>query len=270
MEQAEHFRNESEKIAALLAAQPLDWLDQTTGFKRWSVADIVGHLYVWNRAALLSLSDAAGFAAFLERISGAFRRGGDLKTFERDLTGEFAGQDLVDAWCDSVAETAKAFAKADPKARLPWVGPEMSARSSITARLMESWAHGQAIFDLAGVERVEGDALRDIAMLGYNTYGWTFRNRRETPPEPRPSLALTAPSGEIWRFGEADPDENIAGQAVEFCQVVTQTRNIADTGLALTGPNAHRWMEIAQCFAGAPVEPPAAGERRCGQVNAGC
>jgi hypothetical protein len=43
--------------------------------------------------------------------------------------------------------------------------------------------------------------------------------------------------------------------------VVTQTRNIADTGLKVTGPNATAWMEIAQCFAGRPEMPPAPGTR---------
>ena len=54
----------------------------------------------------------------------------------------------------------------------------------------------------------------------------------------------------------------IEGQASEFCQVVTQVRNIADTSLRVTGDPATRWMAIAQCFAGPPVDPPAKGVRR--------
>lgn len=77
----------------------------------------------------------------------------------------------------------------------------MSARSSITARLMESWAHAQAIFDVLGVERENGDGIKNICVLGLNTYGWTFKNRRLDAPQPVPQLRLTAPSGEVWVFG---------------------------------------------------------------------
>ena len=57
---------------------------------------------------------------------------------------------------------------------------------------------------------------------------------------------------------------SIIGSAVEFCQVVTQTRNIADTGLKLVGETARNWMQNAQCFAGPPETPPAPGSRVSG------
>jgi uncharacterized protein (TIGR03084 family) len=65
---------------------------------------------------------------------------------------------------------AARFAAADPFARVPWVGPDMSVRSAITARLMETWAHGQAAYDLLGVVRRNTDRIRNIAVLGVNTY----------------------------------------------------------------------------------------------------
>ena len=39
------------------------------------------------------------------------------------------------------------FASVDPSRRLPWYGPDMSPASSVTARLMETWAHGQDVCD---------------------------------------------------------------------------------------------------------------------------
>ena len=56
-------------------------------------------------------------------------------------------------------------------------------------------------------------------------------------------------------------DQLIEGSATEFCQVVTQVRNIADTRLKVAGEAATRWMAIAQCFAGPPETPPAPGSR---------
>jgi len=35
--------------------------------------------------------------------------------------------------------------------RVKWIGVDMSARSCLTARLMETWAHGQEIYDILGV-----------------------------------------------------------------------------------------------------------------------
>ena len=75
-----------------------------------------------------------------------------------------------------------------------------------------------------------------------------------------PVLRLTAPSGAVWEFGE-DAGNVIEGLAAEFAQVVTQTRNIADTALKVSGPVAERWMATAQCFAGPPEVPPAKGVR---------
>ncbi|WP_207764921.1 hypothetical protein [Hyphococcus luteus] len=138
----------------------------------------------------------------------------------------------------------------------------MSARSSITARQMVTWAHGQAIYDELGLDRQNTDAIQNIVILGVNTYGWTFATRGRAALEPRPTIILTAPSGDIWTYGDDQEDERIEGDAVEFCQVVTQVRNVKDTRLAITGPNATAWMEAVQCFAGPPVDPPAPGMRR--------
>ena len=75
---------------------------------------------------------------------------------------------------------------ADPKARLKWPGPDMSARSSITARLMETWAHGQEVYDHLGVVRQNADRIQNIVVLGVNTFGWTYATRKQTPPGPMP------------------------------------------------------------------------------------
>jgi len=126
---------------------------------------------------------------------------------------------------------------------------------------METWAHGQEVYDVLGKVRRNADRIRNIVVLGNNTYGWTFKVRGQEPPVPRPHLKLTAPSGEIWTYNDPSAEEVIEGLAEEFCQVVTQTRNIADTRLKVTGANAKNWMSKAQCFAGAAEPPPPPGTR---------
>ena len=137
----------------------------------------------------------------------------------------------------------------------------MSARSAISARQMETWAHGQEVFDVLGADREEYDRIRNIVVLGINTFGWTFKVRGETPPEPMPFVSLVSPGREVWTYGESQQGNFIQGDAVEFAQVVTQTRNIGDTSLTVVGNAASGWMSKAQCFAGGANSPPEKGSR---------
>jgi uncharacterized protein (TIGR03084 family) len=255
-----HFRDESEALRRLLDGMDDAGFARATLFKRWTIDDVLRHLHYWNGAAELSLCDAAGFGAFLARVRSEMQRA-SLREMENAALAPLRGRALLRAWWERCDQLSERFDAADPKARVPWAGPEMSARSSISARLMETWAHAQAVYDLLGVERVDTDRIQSIAFLGVNTFGWTFRNRGEAPPARPPHVRLTAPSGPRWQWNEPSEEDLVEGRATEFCQVVTQTRNIADTGLKVRGDAAARWMAKAQCFAGPPQEPPAPGTR---------
>ena len=258
MQQAEDFRAESQALFDLLDSADADQFDQPTQFKDWTINAVLQHLYFWNQMAGLQLSDEAELVA---RMKGVMAHDGGMRGYEAQHFEGLSGRGLLEGWHDDFNRTADAFASADPKARLKWAGPDMSARSSITARLMETWAHGQEVYDHLGVVRQNADRIQNIVVLGVNTFGWTYATRKETPPGPMPHLELTAPSGAIWTYGEDDGSNQIKGPAEAFCQVVTQTRNIADTDLVVTGPVATDWMSKAQCFAGPPETPPAPGVR---------
>ena len=261
LQQAEDFLTESDDIYALVKDLTDEQREFETGFKGWTIHAILRHLHVWNHGAFLSLTDPDGFKSFAAKVMTELGAGGSLRSFESKTLDGLSGQPLVDTWHDLYRDMAPKFGAADPAQRLEWMGPSMSVRSSITARQMETWAHGQAIYDVLGIERKNADRLRNIAFLGVKTYGWTFQVNGKQPPQPVPYVRLTAPSGAIWDFGEASDEERVDGDAAEFCQVVTQCRNIADTQLTVTGPNAKQWMAIAQCFAGGPEAPPPPGTR---------
>jgi uncharacterized protein (TIGR03084 family) len=265
MKQAQDFREECESIEALLRKLSDKDFDRVGGFKDWTFNRILTHLHTFNDAAYLALTQVSeggdGFAEFTRNL-GAKAGAMDMAQIEAEYCEGLSGTALLDLWASFYPKLADAFAEADPKARLPWFGPEMSARSSITARLMETWSHAQAIYDELGLDRQSTDGIENIAVLGLNTYGWTFINRKLPVPDPRPQLVLTAPSGAVWTLGEEAGEERISGSAEEFCQVVTQTRNVADTSLEVSGENAKQWMAIAQCFAGAPNDPPPPGTRK--------
>jgi uncharacterized protein (TIGR03084 family) len=256
MDQAADFLAETEALAGLLAPLPDATFAEATQFKGWTVNDVIRHLHFWNRAAGLQLTDEAELVRLLSAIAGA----GGMRAVELSTVPE-SGQALRAAWLKTAGEIADIYATADPRARLKWAGPDMSARSSITARLMETWAHGQEVYDHLGVERIDHDRIRNIAHLGVSTFGWTYQVRRMELPPVAPFVRLTAPSGAIWTWGEEGAGDSVTGSATEFCQVVTQVRNVADTKLVVRGPVATQWMGMAQCFAGAAEPPPAPGSR---------
>ena len=65
----------------------------------------------------------------------------------------------------------------------------------------------------------------------------------------RVRVELDAPGGEHWTWGAAAAEDRVTGTALDFCLVVTQRRNLADTGLQVTGLAAAEWITIAQAFA---------------------
>jgi uncharacterized protein (TIGR03084 family) len=261
IQQAIDFRDESDALFAILdALDDPEWARKTQ-FKRWTINDIVAHLHLGNYLADLSLKDSEAFAGFMRGLAAASKPGaGRLDATHAWLDG-VRNRELLYRWRDFYREMADRFAVADPKRRVKWVGPDMSVLSSITARLMETWAHGQAIHDLLGQERIAADRIKNVAVIGINTFGWTFTNRGLPVPADRPHVRLTAPSGATWEWHQPDERNIVEGDAVEFCQVVTQTRNVADTKLKVIGESANAWMSIAQCFAGPPENPPPPGTR---------
>ncbi len=260
LQQAIDFFEESEALYQLLEPVAEEDFQQKTQFKDWTLNNVIGHLHLWNWAANLSLNDEAGFLKFQDKLIKEIAAKG-MRGFEDDWLNGLKGKELLQEWRQFFSDMYKRFEVADPKKRVKWPGPDMSVRSSISARLMETWAHGQEVYDHLGVVRVNKDHIKNIAVLGINTFGWTFINRGIEVPENKPYVKLTAPSGEIWEWNEVSTTSMVEGIAEEFCQVVTQVRNIGDTNLNVVGDTADHWMSVAQCFAGSPVQPPAVGTR---------
>lgn len=266
MQQAEDFRQESRVLAAVLDPLSDAEFEQPTLFKGWTINDVIGHLHMFNSAAETTLRSAAAFQDFFAPIAAALADGKTLLQSQYPWLDGLSGQALLEAWRSGAERCADAYARAEPKQRVKWAGPDMSALSSITARQMETWAHGQEVFDALGKTRTEQDRIRNIAHLGVSTYGWTFVNRGLPVPEPAPHVRLTGPSGAVWEWNEDQPGNAVIGNAVAFAQVVTQVRNIDDTDIQTSGEAARAWMSMAQCFAGPPEDPPARGTRHVSAV----
>lgn len=261
MKQALDYLEEAQVLAQALEPLSEDKLNEPTLFKDWTINDVVGHLYMFDHAAMISLNEPKKFDAFLEPLSRGLSEGKTFLQMQQPWLGDLTGRALFDTWRDGSVKMAKAYEVADPKARLAWAGPSMSARSSITARQMETWAHGHEVFDALGLQREENDRIYNICHMGVATFGWAFINRKMDPPAQAPAVILTAPTGAVWEWNTENTSDVVQGSALDFARVVTQTRSFEDTSLQLKGDVAASWMRIAQCFAGPPIDPPKKGAR---------
>jgi len=249
---------EHEELEGILAGLDEARWQLKTPFLSWRIKDEIRHLAYFDDRAALAATDPAAFNTHLEEVVK------DFAGFEKML--ETVGDDmspdkLMQWWRTHRAIMLDALVQCDPRDRLPWYGPPMGALSFATARLMETWAHGQDIFDTLGLRRTPTDRLRHIAHLGNKTLGWTYINRGLEVPQTAVRVELTAPSGGIWTWGPEDAQNYIAGPAEAFCLVMVQRRHVDDTALEVAGDLARDWMLKAQCFAGPPVDGPEPGER---------
>ncbi len=260
-EQAADLRAEADELHGLLTTlTEADW-DRSTLFKGWTVNDIVQHLHDSDLMAAASVQGPVPFNRLRTEIQARRDTGMTRVQEARDRLGHLTGKHLLDRWYAEVSALCDTLLALPPNARLTWYGPDMGVRMFATARQMETWAHGQAIYDLMGAARQPTDRLRNIAEIGVRTYGWTFANRGEPVPGPAPYVRLGAPSGAVWEWNDPSPDNSVSGTALDFCLVVTQARNVIDTDLTVVGKPAQVWMNLAQCFAGPPESPPLPGAR---------
>ena len=231
-------------VADLDAAE---WATATPA-EGWDVKDQIAHLAYFDDRAGESITDRAGFVAHRDEVLAhpdfADRMAAESRRFD--------GPGALAWFRRARAALVAAARQTDPSLRVPWYGPDMSAASSITARIMETWAHGQDVADALGAQRAPTDRLRHVAFIGARALPNSYQARGLPVPEAPVRVELEGPSGDTWAFGPADAADTVRGPALDFCLAVTQRRHLADLDLDLRGPVATEWMSIAQAFAGPP------------------
>ena len=232
----------------------LEPLDETswgrgTPAAGWAVRDQVSHLAFFDDAATMAMVDPDTFTVMAE---AALAVEGDPME-EHLLRGRaLSGRDVLAWWRRARDSMVGAAAGLDSHARVPWFGPPMGALSFVSARLMETWAHGQDVADALAVTRVPTARLRHIAHLGVRARPFSYVVHGFDVPAEQVRVELTGPSGEQWEWDAEGSSEMIRGSALDFCLVVTQRRHLSDTTLTVQGASALQWLAIAQAFAGAP------------------
>ena len=223
----------------------------------WMVRDQISHIGSTDRVAAIAAGEPERFQA--EVVN---QERGERSARMLEAGRAMSGAELLQWWREGREAMIAVFRRLDPKARIPWFGPAMSAVSFATARLMETWAHGQDIVDALGVERTATERLRHVAHIGVRARPFSYRIHDKEPPADDVRVELTSPAGALWTWGDEAAQNRVRGAALDFCLVVTQRRHVADTSLQVEGPVAHEWLSVAQAFAGPP-----GGGRQPGQFQ---
>jgi len=250
---------ESASLDALVAPLPPEKWATPTPAEGWTIAHQIAHLAWTDRLVLMSATDEEAFAA--EIAQAAADPAGYADAGARELATEDPAK-LLARWRDGLVQLAEAIAHLPGGTHFAWFGPGMSAASLVTARIMETWAHGQDVADALGVTRVPTQRLRHVAHIAVAARGYAYAVNGIEPPDVPIRVELVAPDGATWTWGPADAVERVTGPALDFCLLATRRRHRDDLAVKVNGEHADAWLDIAQAFAG----PPGAG-RRPGQFG---
>lgn len=246
---------EHRSLDDLVAGLDAEAWETPTPAAGWTIVDCVAHVSFFDGTAALAATNPEAFRADATTLLSDPSRLDRVHERAHDLGGPV----LLEEWRSVRHALLDAFDGVDPSARLPWYGPDMSARSFVTARLMETWAHGEDVADALGVRREPTDRLRHVAQIGWRARPFSYRIRGLEVPEGDVFVRLD--DGDVELGDPASPNR-VTGPLLDFCLVVTQRRHPADTALVAEGRLAEEWLPIAQAFAGAATTTdPARGGR---------
>lgn len=240
---------ESNDLDAMVAALPEPEWARATPAAGWTIAHQIGHLAWTDEVARIAVTAPEAF----RREAGSALS--DIDGFIDRAAAERAAlppAELLAGWRSGRASLLAALAAVPDGTTLAWFGPPMNAASMATARLMETWAHGQDVADARGSIRTPTGRLRHVAHIGIRARDYAYLvNERRVPGEPF-RVELSTSDGELWTWGPVDATQRVTGPALDFCWLVTQRRHPDDLDLAAEGADAREWLGIAQAFAGPP------------------
>ena len=247
--------SEMQEAVALLAAEQLEleqllrpqpreaWLVPTPA-SGWDVRDSVSHLADTEEIAH---DTATGGPRQLNAEALSFPSPEAFTESGCDKGRRMEPTDVLEWWVAGAARTRNVLERKDPKERVPW-GLGMAARTLVTARMMETWAHGLDIRAALGEPANLTPRLRDIAWLIFRAFPYGFSYAKREMPTGTVRMELDY-DGERWDFGPDRSDNLITGDAGEFCRVGVQRLKLADaTTLKAQGRLAEEALQVARAF----------------------
>ncbi|MFF2410396.1 TIGR03084 family metal-binding protein [Streptomyces sp. NPDC058092] len=242
-------REESQELDVLVRGLSARQWAAATPAPGWSIAHQIAHLTWTDEIALLAATDPDAFAGEAAKAMEAPESFVDRGAEELAV---LAPDVLLARWRDGRARLEAVLRSAPAGVRIPWYGPPMSVASMATARIMETWAHGQDIADALGATRAPTARLRHVARIGVRARDYAYLVRGIAAPEEEFRVELEAPDGELIAFGAEDAPQRVTGPLLDFCLLVTRRAHRDDLAVRAVGPDADQWLDIAQAFAGQP------------------
>lgn len=239
---------EGEDLDGLVSSLAAEQWSTPTPAQGWDITRQIAHLAWTDHVALLSATDPDAFA---EQVVIAWQNPTGFVD-EAAAAGATAPPDeLLDGWRIGRKALLEALRGYPGGEKLQWFGPPMSVTSMATARIMETWAHGQDIADALGVTRLPTARLKHVAHIGIRARDFAYTVHEQAPPGEQFRIELTAPDGALWTWGpDGAAAQSVTGPALDFCLLVTRRRHRDDLALTATGADATHWLTIAQAFAG--------------------
>lgn len=234
---------EGDELDALVSAQA-DWSKPTPAVG-WTIAHQIAHLASADANVLIAIRTPEAFDAVLKQAEAAGSRYADLDAAEGAAEPRSV---LLERWRAGRAEVAAELRDVPPDQGFPWYGSQLTAALMVPLRLMETWAHGQDVFDAVGVSRRPTGRLKHVASLGVVGRELSFHAAQLPPPAEPFRVELAGPDGQTWVWGPEDAAQRVRGSALDFCLRVTRRRSRAQTDLTAVGEDAQKWLDIARVF----------------------
>ncbi|WP_049565843.1 TIGR03084 family metal-binding protein, partial [Nonomuraea sp. SBT364] len=238
---------DGEQLDRLVSGLDPDQWTLPTPAPGWTIHDQIAHLTFIFRLATAAATDAERFQAMTagaeKNFDGAVNAA--LKDYDGDTPGTLLGR-----WRAERAAVVRGLAAVPPGNTVPWLVNPLPPIVLACAGIMEQFAHGQDIADALGVELERTDRLRHLVVFAVLTQDFGYLSRGLTPPGVQFRFEITGPSGEVWAYGPEDAENRIAGPATDFCLLVTRRRHRDDVAVSAVGPEADRWLDIAQAYRG--------------------
>lgn len=234
---------EGDALGAVLSSASESDFRTHTCCPGWDVAAQLAHLQWTDSMLLRSVTDPDGFAAMAAGMPRSIVDEAALEGSRRNAAA------CVDEW-ESSRRDVLALCRAVPRTtKVAWFGPPMSIATAVTARIMETFAHGHDITEALGAPFAPSSRLRHIADLAWRARHYSFAQNGLDQPAGSIQLEVTGVDGCRWTWGPDDSENRVTADALDFALLATRRRRRSESTAVAEGEDAERWLDIVQAYA---------------------
>lgn len=235
--------DEGDSLAAIMAAANADDFARATFCPGWTVLHQLSHLEWTDSQLARAIIDPEGFTSDAANMPGR-------RVDEAAQVGSARSADeCLRAWDTSRHRLIDTVRRQPDSTRVPWFGPPMSLATAVTARIMETFAHGHDIADALGAAVEPTDRLRHVATLAWKARSYSFSVHGLRAPTSELRLDVRGVDGDVWSWGSESAENRVTADAYDFALLATRRRTRVESRVSAVGADAQRWLEVVQAFA---------------------